>query len=154
MMACSSANLPLRFRASFPQTANTKPQAQSCIAATIRELIDLCNGSVAFSVKVVCANLRLSQSRMTQEFKSCYGVTILEYWSAVRLRHACALLSESPSRSISSIAVELGYQHANNFTNWFTRRMDISPQKYVTNLEMRTANSIPLGRPITASRGS
>jgi AraC-like DNA-binding protein len=130
-------------------------QVQSCIAATIGELIDLCNGSVGFSVKVVCANLRPSQSSMTQEFKRCYAMTILDYWCAVRLRHACALFFESPSRSISSIARELGYQHANNFTNWFTRRMHISPQKYMTNsLEMRAGSSIPSGHSITASRGS
>jgi AraC-like DNA-binding protein len=60
-----------------------------------RELIDNCNGSVAFSVKMVCGELHISQSKVTQEFKSCYGMTILDYWAAVRLRRACALLSES-----------------------------------------------------------
>jgi hypothetical protein len=68
-----------------------KPKVSSCPAVTIRESIDLCNGT--FSVKVFCANLRISQSG-------------------------------------SSTAAGLGYQHADSFTNWFTRRMDISPQKY------------------------
>jgi AraC-like DNA-binding protein len=106
-----------------------------CVEVVVRELIDRCYGSVSFSVKVVCANLHLSQSRMAQKFKSCYGKTILEYWAEVRLNRACTLLSERPARSVGSIAAELGYQHSNNFTNWFTRQMGMSPLQYIEKVQ-------------------
>ena len=101
------------------------------VAAIVRELIDGCSGSVAINIKIVCANLHCSQSRVSQEFKRYYRKTILTYWSEVRLNRACTLFREQPQRSVSSIATELGYQHANNFTNWFTREMGISPRRYI-----------------------
>ena len=109
--------------------------ARPCVEVSVRELIDRCGGSVRFSVKVVCAKLHLSQSQMTQKFKSRYHKTILEHWSEVRLNRARALLSESPARSVGSIATELGYQHSNNFTNWFTRQMGISPRQYSASVQ-------------------
>ena len=109
--------------------------ARPCVEVAVRELIDLCNGSVRFSVKVACAKLHLSQSQMTQKFKSRYNKTILEHWSEVRLNRALALLSESPARSVGSIAAELGYQHSTNFTNWFTRQMGISPRQYIASVQ-------------------
>jgi AraC-like DNA-binding protein len=109
--------------------------AGRCVEAAVRELIDRCNGSVRFSIKVVCARLHLSQSQMTQKFKSRYHKTILEYWSEVRLNRARALLSESPARSVDSIATELGYQHSTNFTNWFTREMGVSPRRYIASVQ-------------------
>jgi AraC-like DNA-binding protein len=108
--------------------------ARPCVEVAVRELIDRCGGSVRFSVKVVCAKLHLSQSQMAQKFKSRYHKTILEYWSEVRLNRARALLSESPVRSVDSIAAELGYQHSTNFTNWFTRQMGVSPRRYADQL--------------------
>jgi AraC-like DNA-binding protein len=109
-----------------------------CVAVLVRELIDGCSGSVSFSVKVVCSNLHVSQSQMAQKFKNCFHKTILEYWSEVRLKRARALLSESPPRSIGSIATELGYQHSNNFTNWFTRQVGISPRQYIASVQSGT----------------
>ena len=108
--------------------------ARPCVEVAVRELIDRYHGSVRLSVKVVCAKLHLSQSQMAQKFKSRYHKTILEYWSEVRLKRARALLSESPARSVGSIATELGYQHSNNFTNWFTRQMGISPRQYIASV--------------------
>src|SRR5271163_3400402 len=109
--------------------------AGRCVEVAVRELIDRCNGSVRFSIKVVCARLHLSQSQMTQKFKSRYRKTILEYWSEVRLNRARALLSESPARSVGSIATELGYQHSNNFTHWFTQQMGTSPRQYIASVQ-------------------
>ena len=109
--------------------------AGPCVEVAVRELIDRCNGSVRFSIKVVCARLHLSQSQMSQKFKSRYHKTILEYWSEVRLNRARALLSESPVRSVDSIAIELGYQHSTNFTNWFTRQMGVSPRRYIASVQ-------------------
>ena len=125
------------FRQSPERTMNTSSIVSNppCVAVVVRDLIDRCNGSVRFSVKGVCANLHLSQSQMAQKFKSRYHKTILEYWSEVRLNRARSLLSASPTRSIGSIATELGYQHANNFTNWFTREMGISPRQYIANVQ-------------------
>ena len=109
--------------------------ARPCVEVAVRELIDRCGGSIRFSVKVVCAKLHLSQSQMAQKFKSRYHKTILEYWSEVRLNRALALLSESPVRSVDSIATELGYQHSTNFINWFTRQMGVSPRRYIASVQ-------------------
>jgi AraC-like DNA-binding protein len=116
-------------------TENGSEVAGPCVEFAVRELIDRCNGSVRFSIKVVCARLHLSQSQMSQKFKSRYHKTILEYWSEVRLNRARALLSESPVRSVDSISTELGYQHSTNFTNWFTRQMGVSPRRYIASVQ-------------------
>ncbi len=126
--------------------------ARPCVEVAVRELIDRCGGSVRFSVKVVCAKLHLSQSQMAQKFKSRYHKTILEYWSEVRLHRAHALLSESPVRSVDSIATELGYQHSTNFTNWFTRQMGISPRRYIASVQSGTLPASPfVDQPVTSS---
>jgi AraC-like DNA-binding protein len=111
--------------------------ARPCVEVAIRELIDRCGGSVRFSVKVACAKLHLSQSQMSQKFKSRYHKTILQYWSGIRLNRARELLSETPVRSVNSIAAELGYQHSTNFTNWFTRQMGVSPRRYIASVQSR-----------------
>jgi AraC-like DNA-binding protein len=119
---------------------STTPKVVSSAAATVRELIDRCSGSVGFRVKVVCADLHISQSTITQEFKNRYQMTILEYWSQIRLNRACAILAENSPKTIGLIASELGYQHPSNFANWFTRRMGMSPQQYKANcLQKNTA---------------
>ncbi len=135
--------------------------ARPCVEVAVRELIDRCNGSVRFSVKVVCAKLHLSQSQMTKKFKSRYHKTILEHWSEVRLNRARALLSESPARSVGSIATELGYQHSNNFTNWFTRQMGISPRLYISSVQSGafpastfTGQLVTPSSPLSCSRGN
>jgi AraC-like DNA-binding protein len=116
-------------------TGDGSEVAGPCVEFAVRELIDRCNGSVRFSIKVVCARLHLSQSQMSQKFKSRYHKTILEYWSEVRLNRARALLSENPVRSVDSISTELGYQHSTNFTNWFTRQMGVSPRRYIASVQ-------------------
>ncbi len=121
---------------------STTPRAASSAAATVRELIDLCNGSVGFRVKVVCADLHIRQSTITQEFKNRYQMTILEYWSQIRLNRACTLLAENPPKTISLIASELGYQHPSNFANWFTRRMGTSPRQYKVNCLQKSTASV------------
>jgi AraC-like DNA-binding protein len=131
---CALIAGPARLHESSP-TEDGSEVAGPCVEVAVRELIDRCNGSVRFSIKVVCARRHLSQSQMSQKFKSRYHKTILEYWSEVRLNRARALLSESPARSVGSIATELGYQHANNFTNWFTRLMGTSPREYIASIQ-------------------
>ena len=135
--------------------------ARPCVEVAVRELIDRCDGSVRFSVKVVCAKLHLSQSQMAQKFKSRYHKTILEYWFEVRLNRARALLSENPARSVGSVASELGYQHSNNFTNWFTRQMGISPRRYIASVQSRAfpastfaGQLVTPPRPLSCSRGN
>jgi AraC-like DNA-binding protein len=142
-------------------TANGSAVGRPCVEVAVRELIDRCDGSVRFSVKVVCAKLHLSQSQMAQKFKRRYHKTILEYWSEVRLNRARALLSESPARSVGSIATELGYQHSTNFTNWFTRQMGISPRQYIASVQSGAfAASTFVGQlvtpssPLSCSRGN
>ena len=62
-------------------------------------------------------------------FKRETGMSLFEYIINVRMNQAKVLLSGS-SRSITSIAREVGYESGGSFTNVFTKKTGYSPSQF------------------------
>jgi AraC-like DNA-binding protein len=69
-------------------------------------------------------NARSLQRRLSE-----YGLSYSEILDEVRFRRCLEALSD-PTLSITSIAFEIGYLHAGDFSRAFSRRMGFSPRAY------------------------
>ena len=75
----------------------------------------------------------MSSSVLAARFRELAGVPLLEYLLQVRMRLAAHHLA-GKTRSVSSIAFDLGYQSASAFSSSFHRVMGISPKDYRASL--------------------
>jgi len=71
----------------------------------------------------------LSQYHFLRIFARALGVTPHQYLVRARLRRAAALLPDE-SRSITSIAFEVGFQDVSNFVRTFGRAAGVSPRAF------------------------
>lgn len=71
----------------------------------------------------------LSPFHFLRLFSSVLGVTPHQYLVRSRLRHAARLLPD-PSRSISDIALDVGFNDLSNFVRTFHRAAGVSPRGY------------------------
>lgn len=67
--------------------------------------------------------------RLNDAFKACAGATVFEYLHEARMREACKLLRDTHIE-ISTIAADLGYGSACNFSTAFRQRHGVSPRQY------------------------
>ena len=81
------------------------------------------------SQKFLCKKTGLNNYKLKTEFKKLFGVTIREYQMQLKIEHAKKLLLET-NEKISSIAYAIGYEHADNFSAEFKRRVGVSARKY------------------------
>jgi AraC-like DNA-binding protein len=72
----------------------------------------------------------LSEKRLNAGFRALFGATAFELLRNERLAHAEIAL-KSRQASLKEIAFRVGYNHANNFINAFTRRYGAPPAQYV-----------------------
>lgn len=76
--------------------------------------------------------LGLGKSRLTSSFKTIYGCTMSDYVLNLRMQHAQQLLSEG-KLNITQVAMEVGYEHASNFTSAFKRHTGMTPKNFQKN---------------------
>ena len=81
------------------------------------------------SQKYLCKKTGLNADMLRAEFKKSFGVSIRQYQVQLKIEHAKKLLSETTEK-ISRIAYALGYEHADNFSLEFTKRVGISPRQW------------------------
>ncbi|GAA4464502.1 AraC family transcriptional regulator [Nibrella saemangeumensis] len=62
-------------------------------------------------------------------FKEQYRVTFVEYLNAVRIGHACKLLSEH-DRNVVEVAYECGFNNLANFNRQFKKVKNMTPTSY------------------------
>jgi AraC family transcriptional regulator, transcriptional activator of the genes for pyochelin and ferripyochelin receptors len=84
------------------------------------------------SQKNLCKQTGLNNYKLKTGFKKLFGVSIREYQMQVKIEHAKKLLIET-NEKISSIAYALGYEHADNFSLEFTRRVGVGPREFRKN---------------------
>jgi AraC-like DNA-binding protein len=71
----------------------------------------------------------VSEKRLNAGFRLLFGATAFELLRNERLAHAEIAL-KSGRASLKEIAFRVGYNHANNFINAFTRRYGAPPRQY------------------------
>lgn len=73
--------------------------------------------------------LNLNSSYLSLKFKSVNGIGFKEYLNNVRIGHAEKLLLET-KKSITTIALECGFESSNYFGDIFKKRNGISPSEF------------------------
>jgi len=77
----------------------------------------------------VAAAVGMSASQLDRVWRHALGRTPCQYWDARRLRFARERLEHSAD-SIKQVALELGFVHMPQFSNWFRSRLGVSPRSY------------------------
>jgi AraC family transcriptional regulator len=77
----------------------------------------------------VAAEIKLSPFHFLRLFRSSLGVTPHQYLVRSRLRNAARLLAEE-DRSISAIALDVGFLDLSNFVRTFHRAAGVSPRAF------------------------
>jgi AraC-like DNA-binding protein len=73
----------------------------------------------------------IGRSQLTKCFKLIYGYSITDYVLNIRMQHAQQLLTEG-KLNVTQVALEVGYEHSNNFASAFKRRFGITPKAFQT----------------------
>lgn len=81
------------------------------------------------SVSRLAALVELSESRTAHIFRDVTGSSIMEYTEHIRMRHAKELLQEE-DKSITEIALAVGYSDHSYFTHRFRLHTGMTPKEY------------------------
>ncbi|KZN61328.1 helix-turn-helix domain-containing protein [Pseudoalteromonas luteoviolacea] len=84
------------------------------------------------SLSLVCKQLGVNKNKLVEAFKKSTGLTPFQWLRIHRLKTAKQMLENSPL-SISSIALNLGYCDANNFSTAFRKWYGFSPKEFREN---------------------
>ena len=68
----------------------------------------------------------ISHSQFTRRFRKLLGTTLRQYLLRIRVHAACRLLSGT-DKSITDIAMEVGFYDHSHFTRTFSRPMGVAP---------------------------
>ncbi|MEF3303823.1 helix-turn-helix domain-containing protein [Paenibacillus sp. GYB003] len=80
-------------------------------------------------LKQIAASLELSPARLTQKFKSEFGVTPIHYLTSIRLEKAKRLLLDT-NLTLEQISESIGYQNGYYLNRIFLKHMNVTPAKY------------------------
>ena len=112
-------------RARRPHAATARDRRRAVDAAL---WIDA-HSAEEIDLETVAAEAGLSPFHFLRLFAAVLGVTPHQYLIRSRLRHAARLLAEGP-RSISDIALDVGFADLSNFVRTFHRAAGVSPRGF------------------------
>jgi AraC family transcriptional regulator len=100
-------------------------------AGSLRRVQDLVRANLSGTISLVqlSAAADLSPRQFLRAFRESIGDTPLRYVQAVRIEEAKRLLVDS-RRSITDIALDCGFSHAQHFTTSFHKYVGITPSAY------------------------
>ncbi|MBT3319097.1 MAG: helix-turn-helix transcriptional regulator [Clostridia bacterium] len=101
----------------------------SVITATIIDYFFDQNYNRNAKIDDLCSLVHLSQSQLSRTIKTMYGMTFKEKHTSTRINYVAHLLVKD-ELSITQIALMCGFDSVSTFSNYFKRRMHISPQQY------------------------
>jgi AraC-like DNA-binding protein len=81
------------------------------------------------SLKELAAYVGLSEQHLIRSFRKESGITPIDYLKRYRLRRAKALL-EAGDKSITEVALEVGFSDSSYFARVFRREVGVSPSAY------------------------
>src|SRR5690606_11690597 len=77
----------------------------------------------------IAGQIPMSEGQFCRFFKSMTRQTPIEYLNSYRIRRAGELLLD-PSYSISSVALDVGFDHMSYFVKVFRQQMNCAPSQY------------------------
>jgi AraC-like DNA-binding protein len=81
------------------------------------------------SLKEMAAYVGLSKQHLIRSFRKEIGITPIAYLKRYRIRQAKALL-EASDKSITEVALEVGFSDSGYFARVFRREAGVSPSAY------------------------
>lgn len=102
-----------------------RPRDQAIAERVARRLADALREPP--SLQELADQSGVSVSKLARTFKAVQGVTLSEYLLAARMRHAMALIRQA-RLPVTQVALEVGYDHAGNFSTAFRRHYGMSPR--------------------------
>lgn len=107
--------------------AHTRPRPKR-YAEAVMEWLET-RFTLEFRLEELAQDLHLSKAYVSRVFRRETGGSITEYISARRMREACILLS-STSRSIETIALQVGFGNLPYFSQAFKAMYGVTPSQY------------------------
>ncbi len=98
------------------------------IAKRVRVFIDQ-HHSEKLTLELVASQVNLSASYVGSIFKSAFGLSFRAYLRSVRIARAKELL-QNPALNLSEIALEVGYDDLNYFSQAFLKETGVRPSEY------------------------
>lgn len=84
------------------------------------------------TIDIISKQLAINKNKIVKGFKAIYGETIFRYHRKMSLQRASMLLLDT-DKTISEIALDLGYSNPSNFCYAFKKEFNITPLQYKTN---------------------
>lgn len=105
------------------------PSLQPKFDARVQKIVELVGCGVAYTIRDLARQFRLSPSYLQRLFKQETGVCLGEWLTEQRLQRAAHLLQHS-YLSVKEITHTVGYEHVSSFTRAFERRFRHAPTHY------------------------
>ncbi|MGN0141450.1 MAG: AraC family transcriptional regulator [Roseburia sp.] len=98
------------------------------ISDTVKNVIDYMKSNYheSITIKRLATHVNISPSYLSHIFRDETGCSPIEYLARLRINMAKTIL-RSTNRSVTDIAISLGYSSTASFINAFTKRVGISP---------------------------
>lgn len=117
------------FIVSFCTMEHDTSEKHSVVLETVRDYIDLHYADKELSLKMIAADLHLSQSYLGKLFREAYGLSVKDYITQIRLETAAKNLTSS-SMSIKRVMELSGYDNESNFYRLFKGCYGVTPSSY------------------------
>lgn len=111
-----------------PSAGTTPERPAQHLASRARDLLE----AQAFGplrLEQVAATVGASLAHLQRSFRAAYGVSMVAYVQALRLRRAQALLLEGDA-PVEAVAAAVGIASASYFTRLFTREVGVGPAAF------------------------
>lgn len=105
--------------------------ASSPMSEVIAEVINFMKKNIQepLSLDVLADHVNISTSYLSHQFRAETGCSPIEYLARLKINYAKTIL-RSTNRTVSDIALSLGYSSSASFINAFTSRVGISPKQF------------------------
>lgn len=115
-------------------SASSGVQGTSFLAIRMKEYIEA-NATQSFRLEDVAEHVGLSVSRTVHLFKKCFGQTIVQHATELRLSLALERMKYS-AMPLEQVAESTGFGSYSYFHRVFRRYYGVSPSEYVRNLNL------------------
>ncbi|MVP01070.1 AraC family transcriptional regulator [Paenibacillus lutrae] len=117
--------------------------AQERSQAELTERIIRClegNLEAPLTVETLSRQFHLSQTRLKELFKSQTGMTLMKYWTRLKIDRAKLLIREETC-NYTEIAQQLGYGSVHSFSRMFKQASGMSPTEYARSIKARMGHT-------------
>jgi AraC-like DNA-binding protein len=131
----SPTEAALAFAARFVEIASGRPDGNRPPSARDRQravraaLFIEENSTNELTLETIASEAESSPFHFLRSFSAVLGVTPHQYLVRSRLRHAARLLADG-ERSVTDVALDVGFGDLSNFVNSFRRAVGVSPRAF------------------------